>query len=122
MEQSIIAEAHELLMKPPKLTTIPIQRAAIALNSPLTKGSNRPEYHFVKFLEKEKKTNLYFTYPSLAAEDENGNYDSPIFQDARYNHIPPFWQLFREKLQEKLSIKITRVLYGEYRKESEEEE
>ena len=121
MEQSVIEMAHQLLAEPVELETIPIQRAANALGTALTKGSHRPEYHLVRFLEKETKSNLYITFSSLAAKDENGNYDSPIFQDSRYNHLPPLWHLFRLKLEEKMGTKLVRVLYGEYRQESDNE-
>lgn len=121
MEQTIVMEAQRILKEPPEREKIPIQRAANALNKSLTEGTYLPEYHFVKFLDRGRKTNLYFTYPSTAARDENGNYDSPIFQDSHYNNIPPLWQLFREQLEKKWNTKITRVIYGDYREESDGE-
>lgn len=103
-----------------KKLSIPIQRAANALGTALTRGKN--EYHFVRFLEMGTRTNLYFTYSSRATRDENGNYDSPIFQDSRYNNMPPLWQLFREQLESKSGHKIIRVVYGKYRKGTDGEE
>lgn len=120
MGKTIIEEVQDILKSPPEKRNIPIQRAANALGTALTQGKN--EYHLVRFLEMGTRTNLYFTYPSQAARDENGNYDSPIFQDSRYNNMPPLWQLFREQLERKLGHKITRVVYGEYHKATDGEE
>ena len=112
MDQEILLEARKLLEEPPKLEEIPIQRAVSALGvSAITLGQNH-NFGEVAYLN---QTNLYLYYDGHAARDKNGNYDSPIFQNDRYNHLKPLWQEFRERVKAEMGISVSQILFGDYK-------
>ncbi|MBR3319699.1 hypothetical protein IKG20_00090 [Candidatus Saccharibacteria bacterium] len=120
MDKNIIFAAEQLLREPKKLEEIPIQRAVAALDiSALTVGHNH-EYYHVEYLI--YPNNLYFIFNGLAPKDENGNFESPIFQDSRYNGTKPLWQEFRERIEEKWGTSVSLVFFGTYKDEGQGEE
>ena len=112
--------AAKKLLKKKKKSRIPIQRAAIALGvSSLRKDQKNRLYHVQYLLY---PTNLYIVFPGRATIDTNGNYDSPIFQDNRYNHTKPLWMEFREQFEKQTRREnISHVLFGSYKKLKEDE-
>lgn len=119
MEKDYIFEAKELLREPPELKEIPIFRAASALDASLTLGQNH-SFHYAEY--HIYPVNLYFTFQGYATKDINDNYDSPIFQDSRYNYTKPLWQEIRERFEAKWGIKISHIFFGEYEKHPNGEE
>lgn len=119
MDQNILLAAKELLEQPTELEEISIQRAAIALGvNALTLGFNH-RFGFAEYLIYPQ--NLYLIFDGHAAKDENGNFDSPIFQEESPNGSKPLWQEFRERLEEKLGTSVSHIFFGDYKIEGSDE-